>query len=183
MSGSHNLQTLAFIGYTTAYPSEHRGSLYLHVHSCGIQGNMWHQIQARLSKISILVLHPNLRTSPKTNTVTTHSLIPPPPSGSASLPPSQQKPASLRFCTKVLCLPGFTVQWSSEYPTRLRVGSAGKRDIAMVRNPPTDLGDVVQALGKPGSDPKTRGNLGTVLSVCGPSSATCMPFQNANLEC
>ena len=51
---------VAFIDYTTAYPSVHRDSLYHHLHSCGIRGHMWHQLRARLSKILVRVLHPNI---------------------------------------------------------------------------------------------------------------------------
>ena len=52
---------VAFIDYTTAHPSVHRDSLYYHLHSCcSIRGHMWHQIRARLSKILVRVLHPNI---------------------------------------------------------------------------------------------------------------------------
>ena len=52
---------VAFIDYTTAYPSVHRESLYLLLHSNGVRGNMWHQLRARLSKISVRVLHPGIQ--------------------------------------------------------------------------------------------------------------------------
>jgi hypothetical protein len=51
---------VAIIDYTTAYPSVHRDSLYYHLHSCGIRGHIWHQMRARLSKIMVQVLHPNI---------------------------------------------------------------------------------------------------------------------------
>ena len=38
----------------------HRDSLYHHLHSCGIRGHIWHQMRARLSKIMVQVLHPNI---------------------------------------------------------------------------------------------------------------------------
>ena len=38
----------------------HRESLHLHLQSLGIRGHMWHQIRARLWKISVQVLHPNI---------------------------------------------------------------------------------------------------------------------------
>ena len=41
----------------------------------------------------------------------------------------------------------------------------------MVKDPPTDLEDVTQALGPQGRSQDSRGDLGTVPSVCGPIDA------------
>ena len=47
-------------------------------------------------------------------------------------------------------------------------GRQNERDLAMLEDPPTDLQDVVAALGPQGRSQDPEGNPGTVPSVCGP---------------
>jgi len=64
----HNKYTLdkptyvAFIDYSTAYPSVHRDGLRVSstLLKNDIRGNMWHHLQARCDKIKLQVLHPGI---------------------------------------------------------------------------------------------------------------------------
>jgi len=52
---------VAFVDYSTDYPPVHRdriSSIFLHN---GIVGHMWHHLRARIDKIRLRVLHPNLQ--------------------------------------------------------------------------------------------------------------------------
>jgi len=53
---------VAFIDYTTAYPSAHRDSLSSALLKNDIRGNMWHHLRARFDKIKLRVLHPGIST-------------------------------------------------------------------------------------------------------------------------
>jgi len=62
----HNKHTLenptyvAFIDYSTAYPSVHRDGLSSTLLKNDIRGNMWHHLRARFAKIKLRVLHPGI---------------------------------------------------------------------------------------------------------------------------
>jgi len=62
----HNKYTLenstyvAFIDYSTAYPSVHRDGLSSTLLKNDIRGNMWHHLRARFDKIKLRVLHPGI---------------------------------------------------------------------------------------------------------------------------
>jgi len=62
----HNKYTLdkptyvAFIDYSTAYPSVHRDGLSSTLLKNDIRGNMWHHLWARFHKIKLQVLHPGI---------------------------------------------------------------------------------------------------------------------------
>jgi hypothetical protein len=62
----HNKYTLdkptyvAFIDYSTAYPSVHRDGLSSALLKNDIRGNMWHHLRARFDKIKLRVLHPGI---------------------------------------------------------------------------------------------------------------------------
>jgi len=51
---------VAFIDYSTAYPSVHRDGLSSTFLKNDIRGNMWHQLRARFHKIKLRVLHPGI---------------------------------------------------------------------------------------------------------------------------
>jgi len=62
----HNKFTLdkpayvAFVDYSTAYPSVHRDGLSSTLLKNDIQGNMWYHLRARFDKIKLRVLHPGI---------------------------------------------------------------------------------------------------------------------------
>jgi len=62
----HNKYTLenptyvAFIDYSTVYPSVHRDGLSSTLLKNNIRGNMWHYLRARFDKIKLRVLHPGI---------------------------------------------------------------------------------------------------------------------------
>jgi len=62
----HNKYTLekstyvAFIDYSTAYPSVHRDGLSSTLLKNHIRGNMWHHLRARFDKVKLRVLHPGI---------------------------------------------------------------------------------------------------------------------------
>ena len=62
----HNKYTLenptyvAFIDYSTAYPSVHRDGLSSTLLKNDIRSNMWHHLRARFDKIKLRVLHPGI---------------------------------------------------------------------------------------------------------------------------
>ena len=62
----HNKYTLqnptyvAFIDYSTAYPSVHCDGLSCTLLKNDIRGNMWHNLRARFDKIKLQVLHPGI---------------------------------------------------------------------------------------------------------------------------
>ena len=64
----HNKYTLenptyvAFIDYSTAYPSVHRDGLSSTLLKKDIQGNMWYHLWALFHKIKLRVLHPGIST-------------------------------------------------------------------------------------------------------------------------
>ena len=49
---------VAFIDYTTAYPSVFREGLCLELYNQGIRGRMWRHLRERFNAISVRVLHP-----------------------------------------------------------------------------------------------------------------------------
>jgi len=51
---------VAFMDYSTAYPSVHRDGLSSPLLKNDIQGNMWHHLRARFDKIKLQVLHPGI---------------------------------------------------------------------------------------------------------------------------
>jgi len=62
----HNKYTLenptyvAFVDYSTAYPSVHRDGLSSTLLKNDIRGNMWHHLRAMFDKIKLRVLHPGI---------------------------------------------------------------------------------------------------------------------------
>ena len=48
---------MAFVDYSTAYPSIHRGSLSSTLLKNNIRGHMWYQLRARFDKIKLWILH------------------------------------------------------------------------------------------------------------------------------
>jgi len=60
----HTLQKptyVAFVDYSTAYPSVHRDRLSSILLHNGIVGHMWHHLRARIDHIRLRVLHPNIQ--------------------------------------------------------------------------------------------------------------------------
>jgi hypothetical protein len=53
-------QGLAFIDYTTAYPSVHRDKLAEELHKHNIKGQMWKHLVERFREVNIRVLHPHI---------------------------------------------------------------------------------------------------------------------------
>jgi len=51
---------VAFIDYSTAYPSVHRDRLSSTLLKNDIRGNMWHHLQAKFDKIKLRVFHPGI---------------------------------------------------------------------------------------------------------------------------
>jgi len=49
---------VAFVDYSTAYPSVHRDGLSSTLLKKDIRGYMWYHLRARFDKIKLLVLHP-----------------------------------------------------------------------------------------------------------------------------
>ena len=62
----HNKYTLdkptfvAFVDYSTAYPSVHRDGISSNLLKNDIRGNMWYHLRARYDKIKLRVLHPGI---------------------------------------------------------------------------------------------------------------------------
>jgi len=62
----HNKFTLdkptyvAFVDYSTAYPSVHRDGLSSNFFKNDVRGNMWYHLRARFDKIKLRVLHPGI---------------------------------------------------------------------------------------------------------------------------
>jgi len=59
----HSLETptyVAFVDYSTAYPSVHRDGLSSNFFKNDIRDNMWHHFRARFDKIKLRVLHPGI---------------------------------------------------------------------------------------------------------------------------
>ena len=52
---------VAFVDYSTAYPSVHRDRLSSMLLHNGIVGHMWHHLRARIDNIRLRVLHPNIQ--------------------------------------------------------------------------------------------------------------------------
>ena len=60
----HTLQKptyVAFVDYSTAYPSVHRDRLSSILLHNDIAGHMWHHLRARIDNIRLRVLHPNIQ--------------------------------------------------------------------------------------------------------------------------
>ena len=57
---------VAFVDYSTAYPSVHRDRLSSILLNKGIVGHMWHYLRARIDNIRLRVLHPNIQDYPWT---------------------------------------------------------------------------------------------------------------------
>jgi hypothetical protein len=51
---------VAFLDYSTAYPSVHRGRLASLLHQFNIVGKMWHHLCARFNSVNLRVLHPGI---------------------------------------------------------------------------------------------------------------------------
>jgi len=51
---------VAFVDYSTAYPSVHRDGLSSTLLKNDIRGNMWYHLRARFDKIKLQVLHPGI---------------------------------------------------------------------------------------------------------------------------
>jgi len=51
---------VAFVDYSTAYPSVHRDGLSSTLLKNDIQSNMWYHLRARFDKIKLQVLHPGI---------------------------------------------------------------------------------------------------------------------------
>jgi len=51
---------VAFVDYTTAYPSVHRDGLSFTLLKNDIRGNMWYHLRARFDKIKLRTLHPGI---------------------------------------------------------------------------------------------------------------------------
>ena len=54
---------VAFLDYSTAFPSVHRAKLLASLSECGIVGRMWMHLRARFQSVFIRVLHPGIRES------------------------------------------------------------------------------------------------------------------------
>jgi hypothetical protein len=54
---------VAFIDYTTAYPSVFRQGLSHELSAQGIRGHMWYHLRERFNRISVRVLHPGIPAS------------------------------------------------------------------------------------------------------------------------
>ena len=54
---------IAFLDYTTAFPSVHRERLLQLLHDTGVTGKMWTHLKTRFTSVHIRVLHPGIRTS------------------------------------------------------------------------------------------------------------------------
>jgi len=52
---------VAFVDYSTAYPSVHRDRLLSILLHKGIVGQMWHHLRGRIDNIRLRVLHPNIQ--------------------------------------------------------------------------------------------------------------------------
>jgi len=52
---------VAFVDYSTAYPSVHRDRLSSILLHNDIVGHMWHHLRARIDNIRLRVLHPNIQ--------------------------------------------------------------------------------------------------------------------------
>ena len=52
---------VAFVDYSTAYPSVHRDRLSSILLHNGIVGHMWHHLRARIDNIRLRVLHPHIQ--------------------------------------------------------------------------------------------------------------------------
>ena len=52
---------MAFVDYSTAYPSVHRDRLSSILLHNDIVGHMWHHLRARIDTVRLRVLHPNIR--------------------------------------------------------------------------------------------------------------------------
>ena len=52
---------MAFVDYSTAYPSAPRDRLSYILLYNGIVGHMWHHLRARIDNIRLRVLHPNIQ--------------------------------------------------------------------------------------------------------------------------
>jgi len=52
---------VAFVDYSTAYPSVHRDRLSSILLHNGIASHMWHHLRARIDNIRLRVLHPNIQ--------------------------------------------------------------------------------------------------------------------------
>jgi len=51
---------VAFVGYSTAYPSVHRDGFSSTLIKTDIRGNMWHHRRARFDKFKLRVLYPGI---------------------------------------------------------------------------------------------------------------------------
>ncbi len=51
---------VAFLDYSTAYPSVHRGRLVVLLHQFSTVGKMWHHLCNRFKSVKLRVLHPGL---------------------------------------------------------------------------------------------------------------------------
>jgi len=52
---------VAFVDYSTTYPSVHRDRLSSILLYNGIVGHIWHHLRARINNIRLRVLHPNIQ--------------------------------------------------------------------------------------------------------------------------